>query len=128
MAKSSLSRERGELSSGQKKKQRFSFHERTERRPFVLEQPRLELPHLFLVLGQWFSPPPLPLPSSVRLRLLLLLLLVSSVGEGEAVAPSVGEVEADADEGRLPRRLLQVVKNDQHLSTSVCILIQQDRE
>jgi hypothetical protein len=71
-------------------------------------------------------PPPL-LPSSVRLRL-LLLLLVSSVGEGEAVAPSVGEVEADADEGRLPRRLLQVVKNDQHLSTSVCILIQQDRE
>jgi hypothetical protein len=50
------------------------------------------------------------------------------VGEGEAVAPSVGEVEADADEGRLPRRLLQVVKNDQHLSTSVCILIQQDRE
>lgn len=69
------------------------------------------------------SPPPLPLPSSVRLR---LLLLASSL-EGEVV-PSVGEVEADADEGRLPRLLLQVVKNDQHLSTSFCILIQQDRE
>jgi hypothetical protein len=59
-------------------------------------------------------PPPL-LPSSVRLRL-LLLLLVSSVGEGEGVAPSVGEVEADVAEGRLPRLLLQVDSDDhQHL-------------
>lgn len=114
MAKIFSSRYRTEVQADQEKKSVVGFHFMSGRRddPSSLRSLDSSFRTSFSYSVSGLSP---PLPSSVRLR---LLLLASSVIEGEVTPSSIGEVEADAAEGRLPRLLLQSRICGRHSSAS----------